>query len=320
MAQRQLSTCSICSTDKFLIITCGSGQHIFCNICVTNCVVPRTRTNNAMIGPTEGLSCPFSNQCQSQFDFDLLRDILGHNAVHHGRIDVDQELRILEVTSVISRGSRINCPNEECSYFYSKPEEETFEELFFSCPSCEGNFCLTCKNRLSIQGYSDHLCPPDKGVTDADANMRLHEVLTEAVAVRCPNEECSTTDQGRALAIKEPGDCNAMTCGECHRFFCFICCKDLGTESQQAHQAFPHRNMTEEGAPPCWIFDDEERGLTDDLALKIRQLTAVTNYLVVLEMSDERKEALLCLNRKVLGDLYWCLRNRITKPKEKRRK
>lgn len=78
--------------------------------------------------------------------------------------------------------------------------------------------------------------------------------------------------------------------------------------------------MTEEGAPPCWIFDDEERGLTDDLALKIRQLTAVTNYLVVLEMSDERKEALLCLNRKVLGDLYWCLRNRITKPKEKRRK
>lgn len=205
-----------------------------------DCVVSRTRTDNAVIGPAEGLSCPLSNQCQSQFEFGLLRDILEQNVAPEARIDMDQELRILAVNGAVRRRSRVNCPNEECSYFFCKPEEETFEELFFSCPKCEGNFCLTCKNRLSIQGYSDHVCPPDKFVTDADANMGLHEVLTEAIAIRCPNEQCSTTE-GRVLAIKEPGDCNAIRCGECHRFFCFICCKDLGTKSEQAHQAFPHR-------------------------------------------------------------------------------
>lgn len=300
----QIAKCSICFTESSLIITCHGGQHIFCKACVTACLKSRITDDNAVIGLAEGLSCPLSDQCRSQFDFGLLQDIFKQSVAPRAGIDLAGDLKALAVNRAVRRSSRVNCPNEECSFFFIQSEQETFQELFFSCPKCEGNFCFTCKNRLSFQGFLDHICPPDKGVTDTDANMKLHEVLTEAIAVRCPSKQCRTTDRRRVLAVKEPGDCNVMQCGECHRFFCFICSCDLGTESQQAHQAFPHRNINEVKAPFCWLFNDEDEGQTDEMALQIRQFTAVSNYLSTLQISDDRKAALLLQNREVLGDLY----------------
>ena len=66
---------------------------------------------------------------------------------------------------------------------------------------------------------------------------------------------------------------------------------------------FP-RNINEVKAPFCWLFNDEDEGQTDEMALQIRQFTAVSNYLSTLQISDDRKAALLLQNREVLGDLY----------------
>lgn len=207
---------------------------------MTTCFRSRTRAENVATGLAAGLNCPLSDRCGSQLEFGLLSDIL-EQKVETPHFNFTGELRVLAVNGAVRRSSRIRCPNEECSFFFTQPEENSFQDLFMSCPDCEKDFCLTCKNLLSSQGYSDHVCPPDKSITDSDANLGLHEILTEAIAVRCPNTECRTPDRAAVLAVKEFGDCNAMRCGTCGRFFCFICCKDLGGESQEAHQAFPHK-------------------------------------------------------------------------------
>ena len=206
---------------------------------MTRCFRLRATAENTV----PGLRCPVSTYCGSQLDFGLVRDILRQKG-HTTRVTITGQLNTLALNDAVSRNSRITCPNEECSFFFFiQPEENTFEELFMSCPRCVKDYCLTCKNSLSSQGYSDHICPLDKGITDtnSDADHRLHEVLTEAVGVRCPNMQCWRSDRAAALAVKEPEDCNTMRCGTCRRFFCFICSRDLGRKSQEAHQAFPHR-------------------------------------------------------------------------------
>lgn len=65
--------------------------------------------------------------------------------------------------------------------------------------------------------------------------------------------------------------------------------------------------MNRAEAPSCWLFNDEELGHTEERALQIRQLIAVTDYLSSLHISDDRKATLLHLNREVLGVLYYYL-------------
>ena len=218
------------------IIRCLSEQHIFCHECVVNCFQSRTTAESTVAGQPTGLSCPLSDHCGSLIEFSILKDVLSQTK----RVPVTEKLNDLAVDDAVWRGSRIQCPR--CPYFFIAEFEETdFEQLFIPCPRCRKEYCLTCELPLSSQGYSDHICPPEKSVSDTDANLQLHEVLTEAIAVRCPNNQCRASHRGRVLAVKEPGDCNAMRCGTCGKFFCLICSKQLGRESQEAHQAFPHR-------------------------------------------------------------------------------
>ena len=184
-----------------------------------------------------GFSCPLSTHCGSQLEFGLVRDILSQKG-YTTRVTTTGQLKAPALNDAVGRYSRLSCPNEECSFFFIRPDE-----LFMPCLRCIKNYCLTCKNSVSSEGPSDHICPLDKGITDTenDAENRLREVLTKAVGVRCPSMHCRTSDRIAALAVKEPGDCNVMKCYTCRRFFCFICSADLGRKSQEAHQAFPHR-------------------------------------------------------------------------------
>lgn len=207
---------------------------------MTTCIRSRTTAVNTVAGLAAGLSCPLSTHCGSQLDFGLVRDIL-YQIAPTTRVSITGQLNALALNAAVRRNSRISCPKEQCSFFVIQPEENTFQDLFMFCQRCDKNYCLTCKNSLSSQGYSDHICPLDNGITDTDANQRLHEVLTEAIGVRCPNMQCRTSDRAAALAVKEPGDCNTMRCGMCRRYFCYICSVDLGRDNQEAHQAFPHR-------------------------------------------------------------------------------
>ena len=73
--------------------------------------------------------------------------------------------------------------------------------------------------------------------------------------------------------------------------------------------------MTE--APPCWLFNDEEMQQTHETAIEIRQLIAVRNYMLSLDVSDERKARLLDRNRRILGNLHSALKEELELTKVK---
>lgn len=194
---------------------------------------------NTVAGSAEaGLSCPLTENCGSQLEFGLVGDILAQISRATGTI-TQRSLRE-HILRCLGKNDRIHCPNAECTYFVIQTEDDDFQELFLSCPKCFKTYCLTCKHSLSRQGYKDHICPADNDITDTDANLQLHDVLTEAISVQCPNRQCRASE-GAPLAVKDPADCNTIRCNRCCRFFCFICSRDLGRETRQAHQAFPHR-------------------------------------------------------------------------------
>lgn len=181
-----------------------------------------------------GLACPLAAACGSQLETFFLQDIMGQIPKKRQEGLVIGKLR--------RRNSIVACPNHECP-FYFYHEDPNFDVLFISCPGCREAYCLTCKNRLSSQGFRDHICPTDNEVdiSDADASRRIREVLNESLSIRCPSNHCQSLDENTNLAGKEPWDCNAIKCGNCRRFFCFICSKDLGAKRQEAHNEFPHR-------------------------------------------------------------------------------
>lgn len=216
------------------IITCDSKQHTFCKCCVTTCLESHTSAKNTEAEVVTGLSCPLEDECGSQLEPFLLQDIVeqipkkGQDGIITGKLR--------------GRNSVVACPNHQCPFSFYQ-EVPNFDVLFTTCPGCREAYCLTCKNRLSSQGFRDHICPADKDVdiTDSDASGRLREVLHECFSIRCTNNQCKSFDRGGNQAVKEPGDCNAIKCDSCRHFFCFICSRDLGTKRQDAHNAFPHR-------------------------------------------------------------------------------
>ena len=200
---------------------------------MTTCLQSRTAKEDAPTGLVTRLSCPLGDVCGSQLEPYLLQDIIDN-------ITATPQEKNSRNLSQGRLNSPSSCPNEECSYSF-QPDEGGFQNLYEWCPQCCAFYCLTCKRRLSSQGYSDHICPVEHDITDTEVSRRLCEILTEAIWVRCPNNRCKATDRVRSLAVKVTGDCNAIECRVCKRFFCFICSRDLGTRRQDAHKAFPHR-------------------------------------------------------------------------------
>lgn len=181
-----------------------------------------------------GLSCPLADACGSQLESFLLQDIVGQIPKKRQEGIVIGKLR--------HRNSIVACPNHQCPFFFFH-DDPNFDVLFTSCPGCREAYCLTCKSRLSSQGFRDHICPAEKDfdITDSDVTRGLREVLSECFSIRCTSNQCKSFDRDGNLSVKEPGDCNAIKCDSCSRFFCFICSKDLGTKRQDAHNTFPHR-------------------------------------------------------------------------------
>ena len=212
----------MCVCFFYQIITCESRQHSLCKFCVTTCLESYT-TKNAEAGLISGLTCPLEEACGSRLEPFFLRDIVG-------QLPEDP-------------GAAVTCPNHQCPFMFYHRERNDFDVLFTTCPKCRQAYCLTCKSRLSSQGFRDHICPisEDDEKADQDISRRLLEVLTGTLSLRCPSKHCKSSDQDEHLVAKVPADCNAVKCDRCRRFFCYICFKDLGTKRQEAHNRFPHR-------------------------------------------------------------------------------
>lgn len=250
---------------------------------------------NAKGGLIAGLTCPLEEACGSRLESFLLQDIVGQ--LPNDRGVVVKQLRG-------RRNSAVTCQNHQCPFMFYHHERTDFEVLFTTCPGCREAYCLTCKSRLSSQGFRDHICPinEDDEITDKDISRGLLEALTGTLSIPCPSKHCQSSDQDEHLVAKEPADCNAVKCDRCRRFFCYICLKDLGTKRQEAHNRFPHRNIKMADAPRCWLFDDEQQGQTESEALQIRQVIAVMEFMSSLAISNERKATVLNQNREWLGE------------------
>ena len=218
----------------YQIITCESKQHTFCRRCVTTCLESLAAEKNAESGLVKGLTCPLEETCGSQLEPFLLQDIV--DQLPNGRGVVVKKLRG-------RRDSAVTCQNHQCPFLFYHHERTDFEILFATCPRCLEAYCLTCKNRLSCQGFRDHICPgnEDDEITDKDIGQGLIEALTGTLSIRCPSKQCKSPERDGHPAAKEPSDCNAVKCDRCRQFFCYICSKDLGTKRQEAHNGFPHR-------------------------------------------------------------------------------
>ena len=217
------------------IITCESKQHTFCQRCLTTCLKSYTSAINVKGGSVSGVTCPLEESCGSQLESFLLQDIAGQ--LPNERSVVVKKLRG-------RRDSAVTCLNHQCPFLFYHHEPTDFEVLFTTCPGCRVAYCLTCKSRLSSQGFRDHICPvsdDDGEITDKDISRGLIDVLIGTLSIRCTSEHCKSSDQDDHLATKKPEDCNAVLCERCWRFFCYICSKDLGTKRQEAHKGFPHR-------------------------------------------------------------------------------
>lgn len=221
----------------YQIITCESKQHTFCKHCVTTCLESYRTAKDADSELITGLICPLEEACGSHLESFLLQDIVGQ--LPNKRGVVVRKLRG-------RRDSAVTCQNHQCPFLFYHHVRTDFEVLFATCPGCREAYCLTCKSRLSSQGFRDHICPVsednDDEITDKEISRGLIEVLTATLSIRCSNNNCKASDdQDEHLAAKEPADCNAVKCDKCRRFFCYICSKDLGTKRQEAHNEFPHR-------------------------------------------------------------------------------
>ena len=204
---------------------------------MTTCLESYTAAKNAKGGLVTGLTCPLEEACGSQLESFLLQDIAGQLPNERGVVVV-KKLRG-------RRNSAVACLNHQCPFLFYHHERTDFEVLFATCPGCREAYCLTCKSRLSSQGFRDHICPvsddDDDEITDKDISQGLIEVLIGTLSIRCTSKHCKSSDQDEHLPAKEPEDCNAVKCDSCRRFFCYICSKDLGTKRQEAHKGFPHR-------------------------------------------------------------------------------
>ena len=218
----------------YQIITCESKQHTFCKCCVTTCLESCAAAKNGEGGLVKGLTCPLEETCGSQLESFLLQDIAGQLPNERGVVVKKLQGR---------RSSAVTCQNHQCPFLFYHHERADFEILFTNCPKCFEAYCLTCKNRLSSQGFRDHICPGDEDdeITDKDITRRIIEVLTGTLSIRCPSKHCKSSDREEHLVAKEPSDCNAVKCDRCRQFFCYICSKVLGTKRQEAHNGFPHR-------------------------------------------------------------------------------
>ncbi|CAH3034163.1 unnamed protein product [Porites lobata] len=149
-ACRPIVECATCSTDTLLIITCESGLHTFCQECAMNYFLSLGDPNTVAGSAEAGLSCPLTDDCGSQLEFGLVRDILGQiNRAAGPRVQRNLREHILRC---LGRNVRIPCPNVECAYFVIQTEHDDFQELFLSCPNCSKTYCLTCKQCRASEG------------------------------------------------------------------------------------------------------------------------------------------------------------------------
>ncbi|KAJ7392809.1 hypothetical protein OS493_010468 [Desmophyllum pertusum] len=120
-AQPPSNECATCQTKTSLIITCKSGQHTFCQHCVTICLESRTTVENAQAGllqvKTELIHCPLVEACWSQLESCLVHDIVDH-ITETRKENIARKLR--------RTNSVIPCPNENCTFAFYQPEENSF--------------------------------------------------------------------------------------------------------------------------------------------------------------------------------------------------
>lgn len=289
---------SLISVFVFQVLQCSSEstKHGLCAHCVTIWLQSKTDDTNSF-----NYKCPLYNECQSEFDPDLIFDIASASQTPGNSQDTNtfvERLRKIELNAAVRLDTRISCPN--CPYFYSTDdhEDDMFFELYAQCPQCKTSFCLTCNHSLGRYGYRDHVCAVD---TFSNQKVRhdLEELLTDAATFRC-----KTCNLPSAPITKQDGDCNVIKCSQCSIYYCYICNKNLGEQNMRAHENFPHQNEGIPAAPDCWLFDmPNEVNKTVDKAINLRKIYRVSMYFEALKMRQKEKEEIIALCGDLLGDI-----------------
>lgn len=286
------------------VLNCSGdpNTHSLCAKCVVAWLCSKTGAEN-----TFNYKCPLYNECNAEFDPELVFDIALQLADEDTNINVEF-LKSNEISAAVREEVKVYCPN--CPYFYIEDGlQDCFVDLFAECPVCQASFCLTCRHSLSQHGYRDHVCAVDSFKTVERIRHELAEVLTNATLFRCRSCKQSSTP-----GTKRKGDCNVIKCSRCSNNYCYICSKDLGLENEGAHQDFPHKNDSIPDAPWCWLVDTEDQNI--DEAINMKKIDNVIKYFSGLKISHREKQKMIACCADLLGNIQDRVSQRIGDTKE----
>lgn len=183
------------------------------------------------------------------------------------------------------------CPNAECRCHFDYVPRNSFNDVLLQCPDCGYHYCRLC---LQAFGASDgevleHVCV-------VGLHRQLLEALDKATKAHCGNVGCSS--HGVLVTKELEQQCNAIRCRTCRHYFCYLCCRELGTTSEEAHRVFPHTTFA--GAP-CPLFNTP--AAEPDIPIEVRHAQhhrkrqAVQQLLSIMPHKEKQHVVRLALRR-----------------------
>ena len=188
--------CQCCFDDRIHLedlITCDSGNHMFCSSCVKNGC-------ESAIGENKSEMKCFA-ECQSKFSLPTLKNVLDPGIYEK----YSQRLQVEEISAAGIDGLE-HCPR--CG----SPNLCHPDDKIFRCVNeeCKIETCRLCKedNHIPLR------CEEVEKDEETKNRIKLEEKMTEALIRNCYH--CKTP------FMKTEG-CNKMDCPKCRKSMCYIC-------------------------------------------------------------------------------------------------
>ncbi|AES95805.1 putative transcription factor C2H2 family [Medicago truncatula] len=220
---KELHECCVCYSEypgtEFVRLPC---KHFFCRKCLQTFTQIHVKEGNV-----SNLQC-LDAKCKEMIPPGLLKHFLGDEEYERW------ESMMLEKT-LASMSDVAYCPRCETPCIEEEDQHAQCPKCFFSfCTLCRerrhvGIACMTLEMKLQLlqdRQNSSHLKGNQKQIELA----KINEMLS-IKAIHRDSKLCPYCD----MAISRTGGCNKMKCGNCGKYFCYLCNKALDPSDPYGH-------------------------------------------------------------------------------------
>ena len=221
--------CQCCyeETGYDALVSCESGKHLFCQVCLKKHANSRvfgignfglmpgyaSGTNTMPNTKALGLLCMASN-CTSGFCDEVLAQVLPEDVMKKYN-----ELQSWTAIKSANMNDVIKCSNCE----FGAVPDPSWPKMLFRCPQCDFKSCTECGK----QYHPDVNCNQVVARNETDGRKKVEEEMTSALVRQCPRPSC------KKVFLKSDG-CNRMTC-PCGAYVCYVCKKEIPADVNYRH-------------------------------------------------------------------------------------